>query len=185
MLFWLCLILGGAIGAFIGYIDLESIPEAIGGFMIGALGGVCVWLVFIFLTVFPWGHTTTHHQATHHHNVVALQDNFGATGDFSNGLFFGTGFIGGKVYYSWYEKLPDGTLKGVTIHDDSSDQIRIREVGPNQQPNVVETDYRSDFASKWWYAPWNMSLEDPEEHTNWLVVVPKGTIVRDFKLNLH
>ena len=177
MLFWifvgitallwiLCFIHGFREGRWLGFIS--------GGILNGCLDGLYllmsaafVWFLLIFLPLF--GYYGTERVWKGSIPIVSLKDSSSIEGHF----FLGSGSIKDKTYYVYYKKLSDTQFQMDKIETEGC----IIEENSSVEPNVYfEAVY---YSCPSWLAPFG---EFRMADRNRKIIVPKGTIIRQFKL---
>jgi hypothetical protein len=160
--------------------DGES-PASI--FFLGTFFTGMIWFAVCMMGSLFFLEDESEFKGSYTHDVVALQDNFGSSGEIRGGLFFTTGHMTSGQFYSWYERMPDGSYESETIVESDELSISVFEVDPGEEPRAVQEVYDVTYGKvpDWWF-PFSMGDTDEEYHYD--LYVPRGTIVQDFSLDL-
>ena len=134
--------------------------------ILGTVIGCCVGILFAVI-IFA---VTPHDISKERHDLVAIKDGSGINGSF----FLGCGTIEDRNYYYYYEKSNDNGYKQqkilvdkVVLYEDATDSTAYIEF----QHKISKTPYK-----KWSV---NCGCIQTKIH------VPKGTIIKQFKLDLE
>lgn len=157
--------LGIIIGFILGKRDDTPFLGGFGGLVVGILVGLLMTLIFSIF--FP------HYEVSNKHNIIAMKDGSSIYGS----MFLGSGTINEKQYYFYYEKEADGAI---TQHKLLVNCSKIFEDSPDST-GWVELHY---FKTKEPYNNWaGCGGEREFDHAE--IHVPKGSVVREYKMDLE
>lgn len=151
------------------------------------IASLVTWLTPLIVASSINKQVTFHQETTR--QVVSLQDNAGTSGSVHGGGsflgFFVSGQQNGSIFYSWYEREGSGPgFRGRSITDNNANDVRVVQIPRSHSPRVVHETWNSDTRTDSWVAPFNMNAsEAPYWRDNWTLYVPRGTIVRQYRLN--
>lgn len=179
MIFWICIAITliAAIPVWI-----RGGEEGFEGFLaICIFGSVATFLLVCMMgsVIFENSHDI---QSKHTYRIVSLQDNEGTEGHIGGGFFFVTGNIGTYQFYSWYEREPDGSYESrqISTHDYP---VKIWEEPSSSQPKAIKRETCHEHSAPSWLSPFDFSKENYCDTDGWELFVPKGTIVRNYRLD--
>lgn len=114
--------------------------------------------------------------------IVSLRDGTGQEGNV-NGSFLGvSGSFNSRLSYVWYERLPDGALRGRQILSNNSNEVEIFESAKPQTAHIERISGYTQTETPEWLFPWQIHAKE-FYRTLWRIDVPKGSVIRGYVLN--
>jgi len=117
--------------------------------------------------------------------IVTLHDGEGSSSRLGGSFFLGIGSVVGEgssyLAYTWYQREPDGRLRGMMVQEDGYNDVFVHETDSGR-PRVTSKEAQNQCLTPWWLAPIHRLCERDELQTEWNIYVPKGTVLRGYSL---
>lgn len=159
------MIIGAIVGIIIGS---KAFSDCFWGFFIGIFFGFFVGMIMVLILSATIPESKLNIVEEHYLYIYNIEDNSNTTGNFC----LGSGTIKEEMVYSFYVR----TKYGYEPQTIPSNQCAIQET--NKSPEIIERKYK--FKNKklndWFIEP---ELTKPK----FIILVPKGTIIRKFNLD--
>lgn len=195
MMFWICLAICTPLFLLLIYYSIRRSRENVkydylskysnGKFYSGLFFGIlsAVSFVIVLTAALSVSDGLIVKEGTITHYPVTLSDSLGTVGHISGGLFFISGSINSKLYWSWYEHSRDGSgLKAVSVKETWDTNIRVKQIPKTETPRIEQVLYKQEGHTPSWIAPFNL-MNDKDATDVWTLYVPRGSVTHDFKLD--
>lgn len=168
------LIMAGILGVILAIVFAKKSEMGWFSVFLGPMLGVLFFVLSLLVIQLPVHLCSKYNTAVkvYEYPLVAVRDGQGVRGSF----FLGTGTVNSHEYYVMFRQHPDGAIEKIVLEDDQycRDRFYIYEIEEDEEPRVVLYKFTQSTFPEW------TIISEPKHE--WNMYVPKGTVVRNFKI---
>lgn len=192
MIFWIIILIGIGFGLYVGIDEEDELLGSIAGILVG---GIIGFIVAVIICAIASSSIDKRHDIPlqSRQNLVALSDAEHQQSSASGAFVLAIGGFSSssetKLSYAWYQR--DENTGAITPHTgiqaDEDTSIQFFYLEKDEKPYVEHHMINVVNETDNWVAPLDLSVADhyTEEHKEtWELHIPRGSIVRHFKLDL-